>query len=362
MKNHLTISLAIGIALSVTALYFAFRNIPLDELWHYLRSINYLWTFPAVVLVLVSFFLRALRWQFILASSRKINLWRAFHPLMIGFMINCILPGRLGEFARPAILQKNEKVPFGTGIATVAAERAFDVAALIIFAVVTFMTVEINPEAEIVFGGFRLNRSTLETLFHRSIILGIILITAIVIVSIPIVRRGIHWVVLKAPSLAFFAGESLKAKIADKAARPLIRIVDNIASGFTLLKYPKKIIICALYSCLIWASAVLSWYVFSLGSPGIHLSYAEMYAVMVIICLFIVLPSVPGFWGLWEAGGVFALSLFGISTPTAAGFTLANHAIQMFPVIIVGFISAIITSVNIWQVSYEKKQPNWQTG
>ena len=28
---------------------------------------------------------------------------------------------------------------------------------------------------------------------------------------------------------------------------------------------------------------------------------------MIIICFFIALPSVPGYWGIWEAGGVFAL-------------------------------------------------------
>jgi hypothetical protein len=83
---------------------------------------------------------------------------------------------------------------------------------------------------------------------------------------------------------------------------------------------------------------------------------------MVIICLFIALPSVPGFWGVWEAGGVFAMSLFGVSTNAAAGFTLANHGVQVFPVIIVGLISAIITSVNIWQVSYQKKTTETQTG
>jgi len=362
MKNHLIISLMVGIALSVAALYFAFRNVPLNDLLHYLKSINYLWAFPAVILVLVSFFFRALRWQFILASSHKIGIWRAFHPMMIGFMINCILPGRLGEFARPVILQKNEKIPFATGIATVAAERVFDVGALVIFAVITFAAIEINPEAEIVFGDFQLNRSTLEVLFNRIIILGILLIAAIIMISIPIIRRGIHRAILAIPSLALFAGESVKAKITGKVCQPLIRFVDNIAFGFNLIKYPKKIFICALYSCLIWVIAAFSWYVFSLGSPGIHLSYAEMYAAMVIVCLFIALPSVPGFWGVWEAGGVFAMSIFGTSTHAAAGFTLANHGVQLFPVIIVGFISAIITGVNIWQVSYEKKTAEPQTG
>jgi uncharacterized membrane protein YbhN (UPF0104 family) len=165
------------------------------------------------------------------------------------------------------------------------------------------------------------------------------------------------------PSLVFFAGEPVKTKITTKVCEPLIRFVDNVAIGFRLIKYPKKIFICALYSVLVWMIVAFSFYVFSLGNPEIHLSYTEMFAVLVIIMLFIALPSVPGFWGLWEAGGVFAMSLFGVSTNAAAGFTLANHAVQIFPLIAAGFISAIITSVNIWQVAYDKKsvrQP--QTG
>ncbi len=355
MKNHLLISLTIGIALSVAALYFAFRNVPLGDLVVYLGSINYVWVIPATFLVLLSFFVRALRWQFILASTHKIGIWPAFHPMMIGFMINCIFPGRLGEFARPAILQKKEQVPFGTGIATVAAERVFDVAALVTFAVITLTAIDINPEVQIVFGNFQLNRATLEILFNRIILMGILLMIGMIAVSIPSIRRAIHQLILALPLLFFFASETTKTKIRVKACEPLTRFVDNIAKGFTLVKHPQKIIICSIYSLLVWIIAAFSYYVFSFGSPGVQLTFTEMFAVMVIICLFIALPSVPGFWGLWEAGGVFAMSLFGTSSDVDAGFTLANHAVQMFPVIVVGFVSAIITSVNIRQLSYEKK-------
>ncbi len=355
MKNHLLISLTIGIALSVAALYFAFRNVPLGDLVVYLGSINYVWVIPATFLVLLSFFVRALRWQFILASTHKIGIWPVFHPMMIGFMINCIFPGRLGEFARPAILQKKEQVPFGTGIATVAAERVFDVAALVTFAVITLTAIDINPEVQIVFGNFQLNRATLEILFNRIILMGILLMIGMIAVSIPSIRRAIHQLILALPLLFIFASETTKTKIRVKACEPLTRFVDNIAKGFTLVKHPQKIIICSIYSLLVWIIAAFSYYAFSFGSPGVQLTFTEMFAVMVIICLFIALPSVPGFWGLWEAGGVFAMSLFGTSSDVAAGFTLANHAVQMFPVIVVGFVSAIITSVNIWQLSYEKK-------
>ncbi|MEJ2730372.1 MAG: lysylphosphatidylglycerol synthase transmembrane domain-containing protein [Deltaproteobacteria bacterium] len=312
--------------------------------------------------ILAAYIFRALRWRLILASSYKIGIWRAFHPMMIGFMINCILPGRLGEFARPVILQKNEKVPFATGIATVAAERVFDVCALVLFAVVTLSAIDINPQVEIVFGDFRLKRAMLEVIFSRMILVGILLVVGIIAVSIAPIRRAIHRIILKLPALALSASDATKTKIRDRVCAPSIRFVDNIALGFTLIKYPKKILLCTIYSLIVWIIAAFSYYVFSLGSPGIQLSYTEMFAVMVIICLFIALPSVPGFWGVWEAGGVFAMSIFGVPVNAAAGFTLANHAVQIIPVILVGFLSAIITSVNIWHVSYQKKTTEPQTG
>ena len=96
MTKKMAASLIGGIVISVAALYFAFRNVPLVELFKYLTTINYLWVLPAVVVVLFSFWLRAWRWRIILETTNKISIWRSYHPMMIGFMINCVLPGRLG--------------------------------------------------------------------------------------------------------------------------------------------------------------------------------------------------------------------------------------------------------------------------
>jgi uncharacterized protein (TIRG00374 family) len=158
------------------------------------------------------------------------------------------------------------------------------------------------------------------------------------------------------PNLIFFAGPKFKKTIKQKICEPLIRIVENVAQGFMLIRYPKRIILCSVYSLLIWALLAFSYYLFSLGSPGINLTFFELSVVMVIICFFISLPSVPGWWGLWEAAGVFALSLFGVSAKEAAGFTLANHALQVIPVIIMGLASAMIISVNIRKLSYEGRE------
>jgi uncharacterized membrane protein YbhN (UPF0104 family) len=130
--------------------------------------------------------------------------------------------------------------------------------------------------------------------------------------------------------------------------------MENVGTGIMLIKRPKRMSVCLLLSACIWLIAALSYYLFSLGCPDIRLTLAEISAMMVIICFAIALPSVPGFWGLWEAGGVFALMLFGVAEKDAAGFTLANHAVQMFPVILTGLVSAWINGINIMQVSYQK--------
>lgn len=355
MNKKIGISLILGLVVSILALYLALRNVPFNDLIIYFASINYAWIVPAVVVILLSFALRAYRWKIILESAGNIRFWQSFHPLMIGFMINCILPGRVGEVARPVILQKKENIPFSTGLATVGAERLFDVGMLIMLFAVLLATIEIDPNIDIVFGKYHLNKATLMTVGGGTFKLLLLLIVGIALVAFNKTRNMINDLITRMPGMFFFAGPDVKKKMQIKICEPVVRIVENFATGFTLLKHPMKICACFSLSVVIWGLAAFSYYLVSLGCPGIELSFIEITAMMIIICFFIALPSVPGYWGIWEAGGVFALLLFGVSSKDAAGFTLANHAIQIFPVVFVGLISAMVTSVNILQVSYEER-------
>jgi uncharacterized protein (TIRG00374 family) len=354
MKTKSIISIVLGVIISALTLYLAFRNVPFTDLVKYLTSINYFWIIPSSLVIFLSFALRAFRWQVILESSHKVGFWQAFHPLMIGFMINCILPLRVGEIARPAVLQKKENIPFSTGLATVAAERVFDVIILIIVFAVLIANIQIDPNLDISFGKYQLNRETLMAVRGGMFKLLLLLIVGIIMVGFSATRKAINRLIMRIPSLFFFAGSDFKEKIQKKACTPLVSFVENFASGFALIKYPRKIFFCLALSVIIWVLAAYSYYLMAQGCPGIELSFTELSTVMIIICFFIALPSVPGYWGLWEASGVFALIIFDVSSKDALGFTLVNHVIQIFTVIIVGFISATITSVNIWQVSYEK--------
>lgn len=355
MTKRIFLSLCIGTVVSGVTLYLAFRNVPLQDLLNYLASINYFWIIPSVALVLVSFSLRALRWQFILGATHNVGFWRAYHPLMIGFMINCVLPGRLGEFARPLILNRKIDIPVTTGLATVIVERVFDLIMMLSLFVVVSAGTQIDSSIAIRFGNYTLNHEILETVFNGMLQVSIVLVIGIFLISWQKTRNILNNGILRFPNYLFFLSSVAKTRVREKLGRPVVGMINNVATGLTLIKNPKRISICFILSICIWLLVAVSYSVFALGCPQVRLTLAEMTAVMVILCFVIALPSVPGFWGLWEAGGVFAMMLFGIAEKDAAGFTLVNHAVQMFPIILVGLMSAWISGVNIMQVSYATK-------
>jgi len=294
-RKKIILPLVLGLLLSGIALYVVFKNVPLRELVDYLKTINYWWVIPAVAFIMISFMIRVVRWQLLLSPFKKTGFWNAYHPLMIGFMANCILPGRVGELARPAIFYKREGVPFSKVLATVGAERVFDVVVLLVSFVVVLASLEINPTLPRTFGDYHLNKATLEGIGVTMLQLCIVLIAGIALVSIRQSREFMKQTILALPGLLFFAGSSFKEKVREKLCVKLVRLLDNLAAGFDLLKNPKKVVLCLGLSFVVWGIGGASYYAVSLGCPGINLSFLELYAAMVILCFFISLPSALSF-------------------------------------------------------------------
>ncbi len=350
MNKKLITSLILGALLSGVTLYLAFRNVPVVELLKYLRTINYWWIGPTVLLVLASFALRVVRWQIILRQAGVVTYWQAFHPLMIGFMMNCVLPGRIGELARPVILKKNENIPIATGLGTVAAERVFDFITLIGLLVLISGTITGKPDLTVECFGVRLTSQRLTAAAWMMISSSIALLLFISLIAFPGSRRLIKEII-RSLTKPISSGHHSAGRLIRRMTDFFLNLIDNFAVGFMMVQNPGRLLSCVGLTILIWGLAALIYPVFALGCPGISLGMTGWITVMVVICFFIALPSVPGFWGLWEAAGVFALALFGVAEKDALGFTIVNHAAQIFPVIAVGLASAWLTSVNILRLS-----------
>jgi hypothetical protein len=358
MKNKsLSISLAVGIALSATALYFALRPVPFAELAGYVRTVNFWWAVPALAVAVAGFVMRVVRWRIILSSSVKISFMDAFHPMMVGFMMNCVLPGRVGELARPLILRQRHNASFVGVLATVAAERVFDLLILMGLFLAVLLTVPIDPDFAMNFGQYTLNRAALEAIAAQMTRLVVLLIVFIALLSVNRTRLLLERAVMAAPRWFFFLPGRAKAWLRQKACVFVVGTIEHMARGFDAVKSPGRLAACLLLSAGVWILTVVFHVILAQGFLGLELSFLEWTAVTVIVCFFIMLPSAPGFWGLWEAGGVFALLLFGVGHKEAAAFTLINHVTQILPPIVLGAVSAGILGISITRLAGESRKP-----
>jgi uncharacterized protein (TIRG00374 family) len=100
-------------------------------------QVDWRWLLLGMVVFYSGIFVRGLRWQRILKSMG----WRLGYGytqalLVAGFFLSLILPARLGDVGRVVMLKRDQKIPFAQGIASLAAERALDVFAILVLAII----------------------------------------------------------------------------------------------------------------------------------------------------------------------------------------------------------------------------------
>ena len=322
-----------GIGLATLGFYFGFRHIPLDAIVLALSEFNYFWIIPSVVLAVISFALRTIRWQLIVQPVLKIRFFDGFHPLLVGFMVNCIFPARIGEMVRPAVLYRKHQVPFLTGLSTIAIERMFDMVCMILMLAVVLACVSIPPDTAYHFGTYSLGANTLHDIGVGMVKLSLCVICFMLVLCVDKMK---HWLLRV---LYRFSNGFVYQYVSNS--------LDHLSHGFSFFKNWKNVCLCVCLSFGVWIVQALAWYVLTFGFSGLHITFFQMSAVMIMVCLFIALPSVPGYWGLWELAGIFAMMLFNVPKELAAGYTIVNHSVQVFTMIGIGGISVFLCGVNI---------------
>ncbi|HEY0680298.1 MAG TPA: lysylphosphatidylglycerol synthase transmembrane domain-containing protein [Chitinophagaceae bacterium] len=128
------------IGLAVFFIWLSFRNIDAEKWKQLLNALRQarLWIFfPVLFLLLLSHWLRAVRWKMLIEPL-------GFHPstlntffgVMVGYFVNLGAP-RLGEIVKCTVLARYEKVPADKLVGTIVAERAFDLLCLVLVCGVT---------------------------------------------------------------------------------------------------------------------------------------------------------------------------------------------------------------------------------
>jgi uncharacterized protein (TIRG00374 family) len=246
---------------------------------------------------------------------------------MIGFMMNSLLPARAGEFARCVALSQRAHIPFSKGFGSVLLERIFDgVVLLASLAFVLFLLGTTLP-AEVSFGRWTIRAAEMQLAVKFSAVLTLVVLAGIIATLVPITRRLMERV--------------LEAVLPAKISRPLIAQLEHLIAGFDALRSPAAIAVVLLWTLAVWATVSLSVQIMAWGFPELaEMTYSQAWALMVFVCVAILLPASPGYWGLYEIGVIAALLTLGLIGDDQKGiafaFSVVIHFWQIVPNVIIG--------------------------
>lgn len=306
----------IGLAISAILVWFLFRNIDTPQLWAALQQANYWWFLPTVVFIVFTMYQRAYRWNLMLAPIKKVEFKNLLAATCVGFMANNVLPLRMGEFVRAYSLASQDKgITKSASLATIFVERmVFDLVALLL-----------------IFGGVLAFSSTLAYHIDQRTILGIY-------ISIGIAFVGMLLMILLAirpksvgESLAkylFFLPENAKEFIKE--------IILRFSRGLEFLRNIRAVLSITFQTLLIWILMGVSNY-FVFAAFGFDLPLDAAFVLLVVVSISILLPSSPGFVGVYHVGVVWSLSLYGIEREPALSCAIVLHVVQYLVITIMGF-------------------------
>jgi uncharacterized membrane protein YbhN (UPF0104 family) len=267
-----------------------------NVVYHAFDLVNWAWIALALALNLVSVLLRSLAWRLTIDQALDPphpRFDRVFSGFGIGLLANAILPGRIGELARVAVLRRH--LPHGRGtsgllVGTVFAHRLFDLFPALLLVAYVIATAKIPSWA-------------VTSLVVVSA-LGGLLFTAAVISA----RR--------------------RHRPALEGARPIRRLLAMARQGLSVLRSPLPAAGAIVLQCAGWALQLLAVYV-AMRAFDIHAPLPAAGLVLLLMNVATIFPLWPGNIGLLQAAVALPLVQYNVAYSTGFAYALVLQVIEM---------------------------------
>lgn len=116
----------VGMGISFALVGYLFSRVDYGQLWLSLASADGPLLLAAAIFMAGTLLIRAWRWQYLLTPLKSVGFSSAMSATSIGLMANMILPLRLGEVVRAAVLGYQERIDGSASFATVVVDRLLD--------------------------------------------------------------------------------------------------------------------------------------------------------------------------------------------------------------------------------------------
>jgi glycosyltransferase 2 family protein len=297
--------IAPGLIISLLALAAVFYFADFRRLVQALRMANYALLLLGVLVSLSWLFVRAKVWRTLLQDKAPYK--TVFLTLNETYLINNLLPLRLGEIAGAFLLSRKSSLAFWQVISSIVIERAMDLALAVGLVLVSLPFVVGGSWAqEAAVGAGLLVLMVFVVLYllarFREQVLAVFM------------RMGKRW-----PVLLRLGGNALPAFFNGLAVLTDVRVFLR-ASAWMLLNWGIALLQYYLIMAAYFPSPSLLWAVFTLG----------------VSALGVAAPSSPGALGVMELSIVGSLSVFGLDPSAALAFAFTLHITQYLTTGVIG--------------------------
>ncbi|HEY4718395.1 MAG TPA: lysylphosphatidylglycerol synthase transmembrane domain-containing protein [Anaerolineales bacterium] len=301
-----------GLLVSVAAIAALVAFVDLSEVQKAFSQVELIPALPLVVaLFLGTVGARAMAWRTTLQEQPSFR--DSFFVLNQGYLLNNILPFRLGELGRALLLGGRTGLSFWRVLPSIVVERLFDLgfAAILLFSSLPY-----------VIGAEFASTS------------GVVAVSAVVIVFVVLFVMATRpaWV-LRAANFTTRPWPKFQAWVEVQ--------LGHFLEGLSSLKEPARFLRIALWMLLTWVFN-LAWYytllrVFFGEATWLWASFS-----IAVASVGVALPSTPSYIGVLEVALVGSLSLLGADESVALAYALVAHVIYFV-------VTAILGIIGFWQ-------------
>lgn len=304
--------------LAVALLGWFLQHADLADVWLQVRDARLDLLIVGFALVVVTYVIRAHRWQYLLRPIGPTRFRTAFRTTVIGAAALGVLPARAGDVLRPYLLARQEGLSTSATFATIVMERVLDlIAMLVLLAVYVWGTADPS----------RLPASLRHGIEVSAALAGL---AAVLLVALT-------WVMATHPErigrLVFSAARMLPHAMAERLAG----YARTFSTGFAVAREPQALAAALCWSFLLWlVIAGEAWLVAM--AFGIYMPFAGSFLLQALLTIGVAVPTPGGVGSYHEAYRIGVTTFFGAANDKAVAAAIVTHAISYVPVVLAGGI------------------------
>jgi len=300
----------LSLVLPLVLLVLFARALPgfkLEELPGLILKANPLLLLAAFLVFYAGFPLRGLRWALLIRGTGfRLRIRDATEIIFISWLVNCLVPAKLGDLYRAYLLKINSPVSLSRTFGTVFIERVLDLFAIVVLGIAS---------------GYWSFRGRLPD--QVQVVFAIGLAVVVVLAGGLLTMRNFGRQLIVALPLPHRVLEFYD------------RFEEGVFSAVGLRALPRLLVITG----FIWATEAMRLFlvVEALGFGDVHLGISGAFFVALTGSLLTAVPLTPAGIGVVETGVVAVLTLvYGVGQTEALAITLVDRAISVLSIIILG--------------------------